>query len=198
MYIKQDTFISKLYAFISTYFIPRKYNNIIPEPKPIITTTNIPINNSSNIKSVSSHNSLNSLNSLNSINEYIRVLIVDDSIVFGKILKHQLECDGCQVDLLSNGEDAYYILKNRIFSYDILIIDIFMPYMYGTYLIKQIRTEIKNMVPIIVLSSIPEFGNEVLELGANLFFEKGYPLNALKHDIANLLFSHITDSFIDK
>jgi len=187
--MKQDTFISKLYAFISTYFIPRKYNNIIPEPKPIITTTNIPINNSSNIKSVSS---------LNSLNEYIRVLIVDDSIVFGKILKHQLECDGCQVDLLSNGEDAYYILKNRIFSYDILIIDIFMPYMYGTYLIKQIRTEIKNMVPIIVLSSIPEFGNEVLELGANLFFEKGYPLNALKHDIANLLFSDITDSFIDK
>ena len=26
------------------------------------------------------------------------------------------------------------------------------------------------------------------ELGANLFFEKGYPINALKYDIANLLF----------
>jgi len=114
---------------------------------------------------------------------------VDDSVVFSKILKHQLECDGCQVDTITNGEDAYFLLKNRIFTYDILIIDVFMPYMYGTQLIKQIRTEMKNKIPIIVLSSIPEFGQEVLDLGANLFFEKGYPINALKHNIVNLLFN---------
>ncbi len=187
IYIKKNTTcIKKLYSFFSRYFL-QEYNNM-SKVIPIQISTPTKNNFVPEIEFVGNLNSNSSKNSLNSINEYIQVLIVDDSIVFSKILKHQLEFDGCHVDIITNGEDAYFLLKNNIFSYDILIIDIFMPYMYGTFLIKEIREEMKNMVPIIVLSSIPEFGKEVLELGANLFFEKGYPINALKYDIANLLF----------
>jgi hypothetical protein len=46
---------------------------------------------------------------------------------------------------------------------------------------------LKNITPIIALSSIPEFGQEALNLGANLFFEKGYPIDRLKEHIANLI-----------
>jgi len=132
-------------------------------------------------------NSSDSLSSLTSIKEYIHILIVDDSIVFSKILKYQLEKENYLVDTITNVEDAYFLLKNNIFSYDIFIIDIFMPYIYGTILIKKIRNEMNDNTPIIVLSSIPEFGQESLDLGANLFFEKGYPIDNLKNNIVNLL-----------
>jgi len=188
--MENNNFINKLYSFILC-FIPWNYNNPIKVNVPPI----IPENNSiqkitalnNNLNSFNSNNSLNSLNSLSSLNEYIRILIIDDSIVFCKIFKHQLEYDGCYVDIITNSEDAYIFLKDNICNYDILVVDIFMPYIYGTSLIKQIRTEIKNNIPIIVLSSIPEFKNEVLDLGANLFFEKGYPINELKNYIANLI-----------
>jgi DNA-binding response OmpR family regulator len=124
----------------------------------------------------------------NSLN-YTYILIVDDSIVFSKILKQQLmhNYEYYYIDIVTDGNDAYLLLKEYVLNYDILIIDIFMPSMYGTELVKLIRQELNSMIPIIVLSSIPEFGRQTLDLGANLFFEKGYPIDRLKEHIANLI-----------
>jgi len=140
---------------------------------------------------ISQISSLSSLSSLCSITEYIHILIVDDSISFYKLLKNKFETDFCYVDSVTNSDDAYVLLKNKVFDYDILLIDIFLPNVYGTVLIKQIREEIDDKIPIIALSSIPEFGNQALNAGANLFFEKGKSINKLKDNIATLIFNKL-------
>ena len=145
------------------------------------------INSIDSTHSICNSNSISSIGSLNSIKEYIRVLIVDDSVVSSKILKRQLEKDNFYVDTITDGEDAIILLQNNIFNYDLLIIDIFMPNMYGTTLIKRIRKELSTDIPIIAISTIPEFGEQALDLGANMFLEKGYLIDYLKNDIIDLI-----------
>jgi CheY-like chemotaxis protein len=145
------------------------------------------INSIDSTHSICNSNSISSIGSLNSIKEYIRVLIVDDSVVSSKILKRQLEKDNFYVDTITDGEDALILLQNNIFNYDLLIIDIFMPNMYGTTLIKRIRKELSTDIPIIAISTIPEFGEQALDLGANMFLEKGYSIDYLKNDIIDLI-----------
>ena len=175
-----------MYGFINTYKKKNKITPILEERSDYIIPNKIQTQDTKNKLS-----SRSSGFSIKSIHEYIHILIVDDSTVFSKILRHQLESEFCCVDTVSCHEDAYYLLKNNIFIYDLLIVDIFMPNVYGTVLVQQIREEMNNQVPIIMLSSIPEFGNEALSKGANLFFEKGYPINKLKNDIVNLLFNSL-------
>jgi len=178
--------ISYMYHCINTYKKKNKITPILEERSEYIIPNKI-----QNQDSKSKLSSPSSGFSIKSISEYIHILIVDDSAVFSKILRHQLESEFCCVDVVTCHEDAYYLLKNNIFIYDLLIVDIFMPNVYGTVLVQQIREEINNQVPIIMLSSIPEFGNEALSKGANLFFEKEYPINKLKNNIVNLLFNSL-------
>ena len=181
--------ISYMYGCMNTYIKKNKITPILEERFEYIIPNKI--QNQDSKSKLSSPSSRSSEFSVKSINEYIHILIVDDSTVFSKILRHQLESEFCCVDTVTCHEDAYYLLKNNIFIYDLLIVDIFMPNVYGTVLVQQIREEMKNKVPIIMLSSIPEFGNEALSKGANLFFEKGYPINKLKNVIVNLLFNSL-------
>ncbi len=106
----------------------------------------------------------------------MKVLIVDDSVVFRMAIKQALgEIEGIQiVDALSNGQLAVDFLKkgNEV---DLITLDMEMPILDGMATIKEIRAFNKD-VPIIVFSGLTTKGAEktidALSSGANDFVTK--------------------------
>lgn len=106
----------------------------------------------------------------------MRVLIVDDSVVFRMAIRQALEeVEGVQiVGALSNGQLAVDFLKkgNEV---DLITLDMEMPVLDGLSAIKEIR-KINTRVPIIVFSSLTTKGAEktidALSSGANDFVTK--------------------------
>lgn len=106
----------------------------------------------------------------------MKVLIVDDSVVFRMAIKQAFqEVEGVQiVDALSNGQLAVDFLKAGNQA-DLITLDMEMPILDGLSTIKEIR-KFNNKVPIIVFSSLTTKGAEktidALSSGANDFVTK--------------------------
>lgn len=106
----------------------------------------------------------------------MKILIVDDSVVFRMAIKQALEeVEGVQiVGALSNGQLAVDFLKagNAV---DLVTLDMEMPVLDGLSTIKEIR-KFNRKVPIIVFSSLTTKGAEktidALSSGANDFVTK--------------------------
>lgn len=106
----------------------------------------------------------------------MKVLIVDDSVVFRLAIKQALgEIASVEiVEALSNGQLAVDYLKKGS-PVDLVTLDMEMPVLDGMETIKKIR-EFNKRVPIIVFSSLTTKGAEktieALSLGANDFVAK--------------------------
>lgn len=82
-----------------------------------------------------------------------RLLYVDDSTFYLKVVGRYLQEAGYEVDTAIDGLDGLSKIKND--SYDLLIIDYEMPNMDGLELISKVRELIQyDLVPIIVLTAL--------------------------------------------
>jgi DNA-binding response OmpR family regulator len=118
--------------------------------------------------------------------EKIRVLVVDDELFVGELLKEYLAIIGYEVTAVSNGEDA--LSSIQLLQPHIVILDIRMPGMGGMEVLKTIKA--KNCsIGVIMLSAYgdPETVNEALRLGADHYLQK--PMN-LKHLVETLKSLH--------
>ena len=118
--------------------------------------------------------------------EQIRVLVVDDELFVGELLKEYLSIIGYEVTAVSNGEDALSSIQQT--PPHIVILDIRMPGMGGMEVLKQIK-EKNRTTGVIMLSAYgdPETVNEALRLGADHYLQK--PMN-LKHLVETLTLLH--------
>jgi DNA-binding response OmpR family regulator len=114
--------------------------------------------------------------------EQIRVLVVDDELFVGELLKEYLSIIGYEVTAVSNGEDALSSIQQS--PPHIVILDIRMPGMGGMEVLKKIK-EKNSATGVIMLSAYgdPETVNEALRLGADHYLQK--PMN-LKHLVETL------------
>jgi two-component system response regulator AtoC len=114
--------------------------------------------------------------------EQIRVLVVDDELFVGELLKEYLSIIGYEVAAVSNGEDAISAIQQT--PPHIVILDIRMPGMGGMEVLKSIK-EKNKAIGVIMLSAYgdPETVNEALRLGADHYLQK--PMN-LKHLVETL------------
>ena len=92
----------------------------------------------------------------------MRVLVVDDEEKIRNVIKEYAEFEGYEIDEAADGMEA--IAKCKTQDYDIIIMDVMMPKLYGFSSIKEIR-KIKN-IPVIMLSARGEeydklFGFEI-------------------------------------
>ena len=78
------------------------------------------------------------------------ILLVEDDIFFGKVVKRQLERAGYNVNLCENGEEGWERFQTHIF--DLCLLDVVMPKKDGFALAADIRSMDVN-VPIIFTSS---------------------------------------------
>jgi DNA-binding response OmpR family regulator len=118
--------------------------------------------------------------------EQIRVLIVDDELFVGELLKEYLSIKGYEAEAVSNGEDALSVSQQ--FRPHIVILDIRMPGMSGMEVLKSIKAKNKA-TGVIMLSAYgdTETVDEALRLGADHYLQK--PMN-LKHLVETLMLLH--------
>ena len=103
----------------------------------------------------------------------MRVLYVEDAAFLAEAVKHNLEKQGILVDLANNGEDGLQNAMSDI--YDCVILDIMLPKMSGTDILKRMR-EKKVQTPVIMLSALSEVESKIshLDHGADDYLAKPF------------------------
>lgn len=105
------------------------------------------------------------------------ILIVEDNIEMGTLLKDFLENEGFSVNLCESGEKAIEAFKND--GAKVVVLDIMLPGMDGFQVCKAIRKN--SNTPIIVVSAKCEKDDKLngLLLGADDYIEKPYDIDIL-------------------
>jgi CheY-like chemotaxis protein len=70
-----------------------------------------------------------------------RILVVDDSEAIRQILADALEQQGYQVQTAADGHQAWELLRQNRFCYDLVITDVTMPAMDGLELLARIMAD---------------------------------------------------------
>jgi DNA-binding response OmpR family regulator len=111
-----------------------------------------------------------------------KILVVDDEVKACKLLKRFLELKGYEVIVSNDGEDAIEKAKNE--KPDAILLDIRMPGMEGTEVLKRIR-EFDKDVGIIMVTAVKEeaTGKGALEAGADEYITKPIDFNYLETTI---------------
>ena len=80
----------------------------------------------------------------------VRILLVEDDVILGRSVKDGLYQHGYTVDWLKDGESAQFALQKE--SFDLLLLDLGLPIMLGTDLLKFIR-KAGFKLPVIIISA---------------------------------------------
>jgi DNA-binding response OmpR family regulator len=116
-----------------------------------------------------------------------RVLVCEDDEMIINVICYKLEKDGYDIDKALDGRQAGDKIRNNV--YDILIVDMMMPYMTGLEITSMVRTELMQNTPIIILSKIgiEETILKAFELGADDYIVKPFSPNELSVRVKKLL-----------
>lgn len=78
-----------------------------------------------------------------------RILVVEDDPTTREALRRVLELEGCDIDLVVDGEKAVGALAQR--RYDVIILDIALPKMSGTDVMEYIASSTPEVLTSIVV-----------------------------------------------
>ncbi len=107
-----------------------------------------------------------------------RILIVEDEPFMQQGLRDNLEFEGYQVDVASDGDAGLASIRKRL--YDLVILDVMLPVRSGFDVCREARLE-GIRTPIILLTARGEEMDKVrgLELGADDYITKPFSLREL-------------------
>ena len=108
-----------------------------------------------------------------------KVLVVDDTKNIRTLLTKCLQMEGYEVKTAIDGNEAKEILLKE--SFDLAFIDIKMPYLSGTEVIKHIR-EMGIDTPVIVITAYATVKNaiECTQMGAVAYLQKPFTADKVK------------------
>lgn len=114
-----------------------------------------------------------------------RILLVEDEVNFGALLKNYLELSNYQVDWAKNGTEAYSIVMQH--HYDLCILDVMMPNMDGFTLGEKIKKQ--RNIPFFYLTAKNQKEDIVrgYKIGADDYLNKPFDTDVLLFKI-NALF----------
>lgn len=106
------------------------------------------------------------------------ILIVEDEKQISKVMKLYLEKEGYIVEIASDGKIADNLIENN--TYDLVVLDIMMPYKDGWYLLKKIKS-LNSKTQVIITSARGEEDDRIfgLELGADDYMVKPISMREL-------------------
>ncbi len=116
----------------------------------------------------------------------MNLLVVEDDKETRNFLKSSLRAEGFVVDTAEDGKAGSY--KASVNDYDLIILDIELPYKNGRQICSELRSSGKNM-PIIMLSVKGEIDTKVdlLQTGADDYLTKPFSFTELSARIKALL-----------
>jgi len=118
-----------------------------------------------------------------------RLLLVDDSSINLEVGMHILERAGARVVTASNGAEALEALRDSPESFDLVLMDIQMPTMYGYEATRRIRADLGlTRLPIVALTAgaLVSERTRALDAGMTDFVGKPFNPDATIHLIAGL------------
>lgn len=113
-----------------------------------------------------------------------KLLVVDDEENIRLLFKEELEEEGYQVDVASNGQEAV----DRVSSshYDAVVMDIKMPVMDGIQALNEIK-KLKKDQPVILCSAYGEFKQDFSSWVSDGYVVKSADTTELKATIKDIL-----------
>ena len=122
----------------------------------------------------------------NNSTKSIRILLAEDEETLAVGLEYNLNDEGYSVDWAKDGKQALHFFETR--NYDLLILDIMLPYLDGFEIAKRVRTKSPQM-PILMLTARTSSEDKVrgLELGADDYMTKPFHLEELLLRIKGML-----------
>jgi CheY-like chemotaxis protein len=107
-----------------------------------------------------------------------KILICDDDSSILDVLQIILEEGGYETERAVNGEEV--LEKVNTTNADLIFLDIWMPGLQGTEVVKQLKQyEHTKNTPIILLSALNEIENSAKESGADDFVRKPFDMHEL-------------------
>jgi len=124
-----------------------------------------------------------------------QILLVEDDVNFGTVLRDYLQLNGYKVVLARNGLEGFEKFKKN--EFDICILDVMMPYKDGFTLAKEIRTKDKT-TPIVFLTakSMKEDVLKGYKIGADDYLTKPFDADILLKKLEVLI--HRTQKSLQK
>ena len=115
-----------------------------------------------------------------------KILIVEDDVNFGNILKEYLSLNDYEITLAKNGVEGFEKFKKE--EFDLCILDVLMPYKDGFTLAKEIR-EVNDFIPIFFLSAkhLKEDVLKGFKVGADDYLTKPFDSEVLLAKIKAIL-----------
>ncbi len=107
----------------------------------------------------------------------MKILVVEDNISLLKSITKELD-EHFQVESISNGEEAYYLINQNI--YDLIILDLMLPGTNGIEILKNIRKNNKDVL-VLILTAKESLDDKVnaFMLGANDYLTKPFYMEEL-------------------
>ncbi|MEQ9449724.1 MAG: response regulator transcription factor [Rhodospirillaceae bacterium] len=104
-----------------------------------------------------------------------RILIVEDDLHLAEGMAENMRAEGCDTDTAYDGRAG--LEKATTSDYDLLVLDVMLPYMDGFALCRALRAEGKN-VPVLFLTARGEAADKVrgLEAGGDDYLTKPFHL----------------------
>jgi CheY-like chemotaxis protein len=116
----------------------------------------------------------------------LKILVVDDDALNRRLMKVLLTHEGYQVDIASNGLEAFDAIKTQ--KFDIVFMDLRMPEMDGLEASRRIREwEDGGQHTFIVgltASYLPEEGPKMFEAGIDNYISKPFEMEHIKRLLA--------------
>ena len=103
-----------------------------------------------------------------------KILVAEDNEINQKIISHLLRREKIEVDVANDGKEAVEFFEKK--TYDLLLLDLQMPYMDGFQTAKYIRKIIGSDIPIIAMTA-GAYANEqtrCFEIGINQYLSKPF------------------------
>jgi DNA-binding response OmpR family regulator len=117
-----------------------------------------------------------------------RILLVEDEIDLGNVVRQYLEISDFEVDWVTNGRQAFDRLRTSKHDYQIALIDVAMPEMDGFQLADRI-VQLGLKLPFLFLTARNEKKDRLhgLKLGADDYISKPFDVDELVLRIKNII-----------
>ncbi len=125
----------------------------------------------------------------------MRILVVEDEKKVASFIKKGLEEDYYSVDIASDGKEGSKLAYSD--EYDLIILDIMLPFKDGITILKEIRQE-KITTPVLMLTAKDDVADKVagLDYGADDYLPKPFAFDELLARIRALLRRNNTEKNI--
>jgi len=116
-----------------------------------------------------------------------RILVAEDNKLILETIYHSLSREGYEIIKALDGKECMKLMDES--DFDLLITDLYMPYINGNEVIAIIRDDRKKNIPILVLSAAGSEENvlKAFDLGADDFMVKPFSLVELNIRVRKLL-----------